>query len=134
MSVVSQLKMIAPHFDGDPDFEEAEITALSQISGRTIWGARFEPAVAYLIAHILTLRDRNNPANTGLTSGATGVGGLTSLKTGGVSIGFGAAPVMVAGAGQDAIYKTTDFGNAFLALRQQNTTTPMFGGGFGRVP
>lgn len=115
-ATLATFRLIAPEFSGTSDDTVSGL--LSLCSGwitASVFGARAGEAVARLAAHELTMQARRTAAAVG----SSGVGGVTSLRAGDLSVSYGAA----LGAGsaannhQDDDYRQTSHGLAFLNLR-----------------
>lgn len=124
MSAVDVLLRVAPQFAGEATATlEAYLGDAALQLAPTVWGVLFEQATAQLAAHLMTLRDRAQ-ATAGDGSGMVPAGGVTSVRTGGLGLTFGAVGAATAGAGEAAL-RTTPYGLEFLRLRSLVLTTPI---------
>jgi hypothetical protein len=115
-AILAVFRIIAPEF--------AAVTPTDLISLAIGWispdafGSRSSEAVAYLVAHVLTLQDRVT-AEGGAGSGGAGVGSITSKKAGDLAIGYGgtAAASKIIKQFEDVYLLQTTHGLAYLSLR-----------------
>ena len=109
MSTEALLDAIAPGFAGEPSAtKQVFIDLAAQRLSATAWGTLYQQGVVYLAAHLMTVRDN---AGNGLA------GAVTSVKTGGLSVGS-------SGAMSDHELATTSFGQEFLSLQRRIATSP----------
>lgn len=118
-----------PAYDGVPDSVVGTLTELAVqeigVVMDVVWSDLYGQAVAALTAHMLEVRARSAAAagGGGAGSGGTASGGITSLKTGDVSISYADGGSTIAGksgAGLgDAVLATTVGGQDYLRLRSR---------------
>lgn len=106
MSVSSKLSAIAPQFNSDSSRDEFISIALTRIN-YCQFGNNAELAHAYMVAHMMTMRDLASQ------SGGMSVGRITSMKQGDLSIGFKATGQRV----DEKELLLTDYGQGFLQLQ-----------------
>lgn len=124
MASVDTLVRIAPQYaTEDPAVLVAFLSDAALQMAAPVWGRIFELGAANLAAHMLTLRDRSL-ATAGDGSGMAAVGGPNSIRTGGLSINFGAVGAATA-SGSEVALRTTPYGLEFLRLRSLLLTTPV---------
>jgi hypothetical protein len=118
-SVLALFRALAPEFSATAD---ATVEALIDIRilsiNSTAFGARTSEAVALLVAHELTMQARAAASSTG----ALGVGALTSVRAGDLSLSYG-APSSVSLSHEDDALRQTHHGLAYLAIRDSRSTT-----------
>lgn len=118
MSVLSYLEFFDPSVDATnpaPDAVMAIRLASERISFE-IFNTLYDQALARIAAHLLELRRR---ALLAASSGVSGVGPATSVRTGDLAISW-AAPASPSDPNSEAAWYTlTDHGREFLALRSQ---------------
>lgn len=117
MSVLTTFRAVASEFAATSDEVVGEWTDIvSEGLDAATFGARMNLACARLVAHELTLEAR-------ILAGADGVGAVTSIRTGDLSVSYGGSTAT--GDADDAFRQTTH-GLAFLAIRNSRA-----GVGFG---
>ena len=84
----------------------------------SVWGVHYQQGLILLAAHLLTLRARTASA----AAGATGAGPVSQIKTGELTVVWGAVAGVV---GTDAQYATTPYGVEYLNLRRAIPTSPL---------
>lgn len=113
------LRAIAPELAGVDDATVDVFLGLAaERMDATAWGDLFQQGAVYLAAHLCVLAQR--AAATGVSGGA---GPVSAIKTGDVSVSFGAIGGVIATASMQAM-STTPHGLQYLALRRQ---VPMTG-------
>lgn len=137
--IVNLIGVVAPEFlDSDPANVTRNLTfaqfAIDETS-KSVFGAVYIRAMAYLAAHMLSRSLADAGASAGGVPGG-GVGGHTgliaSVKIGDESIGyggggasFGVSPGNGVSAG-DSVLATTRFGLEYMRLRNQRPTVGAF--------
>ncbi len=126
MSIRTHISLIAPQFDELPTalMNEAIGIALLQFA-TSVWGVLLESGVANLVAHALTLRAK---ALQLADSEIAAAGAVNAVKTGDLSVSFGATGAATASAGETAL-RTTTYGLEYLRLREMLVTQPFVIGG-----
>jgi len=125
MSVLSYLEF----FDSTVDAAAPapEVVVALKLAGERIdlevFGSLYEQALARIAAHLLELRRR---ALSAASSGASGVGPVTSVRTGDLAVSWAAPPTSSApGDDPDRVwYSQTDHGREYLSIRDQIPFTP----------
>jgi hypothetical protein len=106
------LTAVAPQYAADPRASTFLALAAGRLSP-AFFGEQFVQACAFFAAHMLTMADREVAARAGGAAGAP-TGAITSISTGGVSIGYGSS-VMT---GDDPDLASTWYGRQFLDIRR----------------
>ena len=120
LTVAEMLAVIAPSYATDPRVPAATQIATSVVAGYTcLVGLTRVRALAYLVAHELTLGDRQAQAAEAGSGAGVVLGGVTQQSAGQVSQSYG----VIGQGGSDAyygddVYRTTPGGMQWLALRQ----------------
>lgn len=119
LTVADVLAVIAPSYAADPRVPTAAQMATQVLVGylACLTGDALATAQARLVAHYLTLGDRQAAAAAGGDAGGVVVGGVTSQSAGGVSQSYGAIGSGGGGYYADDTYRTTPHGLAWLAQR-----------------
>lgn len=119
VTVDDVLGVVAPSYVGDPRVTAATQIATSVVAGYScLLGPTRVRALAYLVAHLLCMGDRQQAAASAGGAGSVVLGGVTSQSAGSVSQSYG----MIGGSGSsgyyaDDEYRTTPGGLAWLSLR-----------------
>ena len=106
----------------DANVELAVTSAALRVDSAT-FGARYTEALARIAAHDLTLAARAQAVSVG----SAGVGAVTSIGTGNLSIAFG-GPQSASRAVGDDYYRQTHHGLAYLQIRNSRAEV-----GFGLI-
>lgn len=126
MSIRGTISVIAPQFDDllTETMNAAISLAMLQFAA-SVWGQLFEAGVANLTAHILTLR-----AKAVLLADAeiAAAGPVAAVKTGNLSVTFGAVGAATATADEVSL-RTTSYGLEYLRLRSMLAHQPLVIGG-----
>lgn len=126
MSIRGTISVIAPQFDSLLTETMNAAINLAQIqSAPSVWGELFEPGVANLTAHILTLRAK---AIDLADSEIFAAGSVTSVKTGDLAVSFGATGAATA-SGDEVSLRTTSYGLEYLRLQSMLAHQPLVIGG-----
>ena len=120
-AVLPVFRVIAPEFvsTSDDDVEDVVGIVASSITP-SVFGARATEAVARLAAHELTMQSRD----TSTALGSAGVGGVSSIGTGDLSVSY-ASPSFAASSHEDDYYRQSRHGLAFLQIRDSRYQTGM---------
>lgn len=110
MCTIATLEARAPEFVGDSRAQTFIDEALL-LHDSEHWGNAFCIAMAYYAAHCLTVLPADGTAPAGLTGAP-----ITSIGTGGMSVGYGSAsgPGMLP---EDQALMTTVYGRKYLQIR-----------------
>lgn len=120
LTVADVLGVFAPSYVGDSRITVATTMATAQIVGLTcLLGDLRTMATAYLVAHALTMGDRQQAAADAGGAGGVAVGGVTAQAAGGVSQSYGSLGATGAGGWYaDDVYRTTPGGLEWLRIRE----------------
>lgn len=116
MSSLTILEAVAPQYVGD-----SRATTFLSLAGNRIsaefFGERYDEAVAWLTAHMLTMADREAAERAAGGAGASS-GAIQSKSAGDLSIGFGGAMGSVGRMNpEDAALTSTSYGLEYLRIR-----------------
>ena len=120
-NILGIFRVVAGEFESvDSDKLRIMIQLQGQRLSEKAFGKNYDLAVAYLVAHTLTLD--NVLKNGGATSGALTSGAVTSEREGNVQVSY-ASP---SNSGSlDSLYSKTAYGQLFLELRKQSIIPAM---------
>ncbi len=119
-AILDVFRAIAGEFDSKSD---ATVTVLINIEVPRLsvvaFGTAYNEAVASRVAHRLTLQARDAAA-----AGSGGaLGGLSSLRTGDISVGYGGSGLTISpGDSEAAYYSSSSHGLRYLQLRDSRGT------------
>jgi hypothetical protein len=120
LTVDQVLGVVAPSYVGDARVSAATSIATSTVAGYScLVGDTRVRALAYLVAHLLCIGDRQQAAANAGGAGSVVVGGVTAQSAGQVSQSYGmlgSSSSEGAYTGDD-VYRTTPGGMMWLALR-----------------
>lgn len=118
-TALEYVRIFAPELASTSD---STVGALIDAAAETLlpaaWGVVYPQALARAAAHELTLQARR----ARLSGTVAGTGPVTSVSTGGMSIGYGSTGWSAANA-TDAEWGTTAHGLAFIKLRDSRAET-----------
>lgn len=118
-ATLSTFRLLAPEFSAVSDNDVSGLLALCEgWIAPEVFGLRAGEAVARLAAHELTLQARR----AATPGGNAGVGAVTSLRAGDLSVSYGTAATSVALSHQDDELRQTSHGLAFLSIRDTRAT------------
>ena len=123
-NIIKIFRVVAGEFESvDSDKLRIMIQLQGQRLSEKAFGKNYDLAVAYLVAHTLTLD--NVLKNGGATSGALTSGAVTSEREGNVQVSY-ASPSNSGSLGSgDSLYSKTAYGQLFLELRKQSIIPAM---------
>jgi len=118
-AILSVFRVVAGEFATTADATvEAWISIEVARLSASAFGTALNEAVARRVAHELTLQTRNAAA---AGSGAA-VGGVTSARTGDLSLNYGGSGLTVGSDAEAAYYQQTNHGLRYLYLRDSRPT------------
>jgi len=119
MCTVSAVEAIAPEFVGDVRVQPFIDSAMA-CHDPEYWGNCYCPAIAFYVAHCLTVLPGSGDPAAGLSGGP-----ITSVTTGGMSVGYASPASDISG--EDQQYLSTIYGRKYLSIRSTRvSTSPMF--------
>jgi len=118
-AVLPVFRIVAPEFvaTSDDDVEDV-VTIVAGSITPSVFGARVTEAVARLAAHQLTMSARAEA----VSAGSAGVGSVSSVSTGDLSVAF-AGPSYASTSAEDDYYKQSSHGLAYLQIRDSRYQT-----------
>lgn len=117
MDTIAIIRLVAPEFDKviDEDLEKWVSLCAPLVSKRK-FGELYNQALALIVAHRMKLSGKYEPEETAAIQSIANSGRVASYTEGQVSISFNNSAS--AGAGSDATYELTSYGQQFLELRR----------------
>ncbi|MBT8490922.1 MAG: DUF4054 domain-containing protein [Deltaproteobacteria bacterium] len=105
----------SPSLSGDSRLDDFVNLAKLTV-GQTIFGTRYQYALALVALHMLTLDSQSGGSSTGSGTGAAG--GVKSEKEGDLQRSYGSVDSSSIGNASDAYFSTTSFGQEYLNLKK----------------
>ena len=119
-AVLPVFRIVAPEFasTSDADVEDV-VTIVAGSITPGVFGARTTEAVARLTAHEFTMQARDGSAS----AGSSGVGGVTSLRTGDLAVSYGFSSAFASSSHEDDYYRQSRHCLAYLQIRDSRYQT-----------
>jgi hypothetical protein len=117
-AVLPIFRIVASEFSATSDSDVEDVVGI--VAGSitpSVFGTRAAEAVAQLAAHQLTMSARAEA----MSAGSAGVGAVSSIGTGDLSVSFGFASAFASSSHEDDYYRQSSHGLAYLQIRDSRS-------------